>query len=841
VAGRPKLLTRRPRRTGSLDRSRIVDLAGTRPVIALCGAVGSGTSTAAAQIAESGSLPYVWCRLADGYSDARDVVEMIADVLGVKIEPQSRVLDMADQILDLIEAAPHSIVIDAYHLGTADLDRLIAEMSELAGTGVQVVVAGESRPAGLIGLLSPTHIAVLEADDLAFTNDEAISFFALHGGLADDAVRWNGAVGGSPVVLAAGAMNPTAPAAEQLGPLMTRTVEEHPEVGVVLDVAAAIPYVNEALLEVLGVDISSDRFKSLVREVSFLVQHDSYVQLSAEVAELRRNDLPTEQLAKTRKEAGEFLAISDPVTAIEVLIQAGEPESAADVLENHLSEIGVERALNWLYRLPDDLRHRFPPVLAAGRATVEVDTALAVAEARVEVAQDSYARREALYALGSVESFRGELAAAAGAFEAAMRCGADDAEFVERVSGELAGTRWLLGDIVGARASLDGARRTADTRWLAAQLEPFDGGSGNSVEQGAQDTSNALDLAALALTAVLGGDDERASEFAEAAYAHAVRSGGNDLAAAGPVRAWMLLRAGRTDEALLAAAEIERRLGPRHQLGRVHGALIRERCSRDAADTATNERDLRRLRDLRATGYGSIEQLVSLVLASPTHTDEAVAPDGQVPSGVLVTILGNHTVRVDDRVVQRSDWKSKKALAVLTVLALYGRNGARREQIIEGVWPNRPPDKGRTLLRTALSDIRRVLEPGRPPGEPSRFISTNEDRLLLDGLVDVDQVEATVGDDPIAAFALVVRGLADEVIGVDWGEGLEQRVNRLILTSAAAIPESATHEVRIEAFEALIRVEPWNRGHYDALAGLFRETNSEGSAIDVERRWFADD
>jgi hypothetical protein len=228
----------------------------------------------------------------------------------------------------------------------------------------------------------------------------------------------------------------------------------------------------------------------------------------------------------------------------------------------------------------------------------------------------------------------------------------------------------------------------------------------------------------------------------------------------------------------------------------VHGALLRERCSRGSDNAGANERDLRRLRDLRATGYGSIENLVDLVLASNTDAEEGTAPGPEAPSGVLVTILDAHTVQVDGRVVESSDWKSKKALEVLTALALYGRSGARREQIIEEVWPSWPPDKGRTLLRTALSDIRRVLEPGRPPGDKSRFISTNEDRILLDGLVDVDQVEATVLDDPVAAFALVGRGLADEVVGVNWGEGLEQRVERLILTSAAAIPKSADHEVR---------------------------------------------
>lgn len=770
------------------------------------------------------------------------MVEMVAGVLGVEIELRRRVIDLADQLLDLIEAQPHRIVIDDYHLGDGDLDRLIAELSGLVGPGIQIIVAGESRPAGLIGLVPPPQISVLDVGALAFTDAEAVELFALRGGSADDAVRWNHAVDGWPMALAAGAMDPEAPAAQQLEPLVVRAIKADPAIEAIVDVASAVPYITPELLTALGVDVSAERLEALTTAMSFFVDHDAYVQLSGGVAEMHRAKLSAKSLAKLRRDAGRFLADRDPVTAIEILIEAGESETAADVLADHLSEIGVERALNWLYRLPDDLRHRFPPVLAAGRATVEVDTALAVAQARVEAASDSTVKREALYALGSVESFRGELAAAAGAFEAAMRYGADNADFVERVSAELSSTRWLLGDIVGARASLHNAGNTAATRWQSAQLDPFDGGNGGPVADfPGGDVTDALDLSALALRALLEADAERASTLASDAYAAAVASGGNDLAAAGPLRAWTLLRSGRTNEALVVADEMERRLGPRHQLGRVQGALIRERCSRLDGDIEANERDRRRLRDLRATGYGSIEELVDLILTPTADGTSANSSVLSPPTGVVVTLLASHTVRVDGRVVPRSGWKSKKALEVLTALALHGQRGARREEIIEEVWPGRAPDKGRTLLRTALSEIRRVLEPGRPAGEKSKFVSSDEDRISLDGHVDLDHVESILSHDPGEAFRLVTDGLASEVIGAHWGEGLEQRVDRLILTSAGAMPESADHTVRVQALEAQIALEPWSRGHYDNLATLHRDDGNESGASEVERRWFADD
>ena len=45
------------------------------PLVVLTGPEGSGTTSAAAQIATAGDRPPVWCRLAPGYDTAADLVE----------------------------------------------------------------------------------------------------------------------------------------------------------------------------------------------------------------------------------------------------------------------------------------------------------------------------------------------------------------------------------------------------------------------------------------------------------------------------------------------------------------------------------------------------------------------------------------------------------------------------------------------------------------------------------------------------------------------------------------------------------------------------------------------
>lgn len=844
MAGRPRLLTRPPRLHGVLDRPRLRGLARESPLVIVTGAVGSGTTTAAAQIAGLPDGRVAWCRLAAGYDRAADVVAMVTDALapsadgdsgadsGAGDRPASRVVELADRLLTVLESHPVPVVVDDHHLAAdGEVDRLIAECVGLLPDGACFVVAGATRPAGLIGLV-PQAI-VLDAQDLAFDAAEARALFELHGGLPERADVWRAELGGWVTGLVAGAASPASDPSSHLDAMLERVTAGDAALDAVLDVAAAVPYVTPAVLAAVEVDVGADELRDLARRTPLLDESGDAVALADHAARARRERVGPERVAALRARAGRAIADDDPATAIDVLLLADQPEAAADVLADHLSEIGVDRALTWLYRLPAELRRRFPPVLAAGQATVEIDSALAAARERVDTATNDRTRREALFALGSVERHRGELAAAASAFEAAARTAQDDERFAGRVSGELAATRFLLGDLVGARAALAGAPPSPECRWLLAQLDVVE--ERDTAPQPVESAGDAYGAAGASLRRLVAGDVGGALAVAEDGYRLAADTGGDPLAAAGPVLAWCLLRSGRVDDALVVVDEFERRLGPRHQLGRVHGAIVRERISRAGSDRGTHERDVRRLRDLRATGYATVERLADRVLG-PGPSD---AVDHS--AGVRVEVLGVHRALAGDRTVGRGDWKSKKAFEVLTVLAMHGPRGGRREQVIEAVWPGRDPEKGRTLLRTALSEIRRVLEPDRPAGEASRFVEANGDVVRLDGVLDLDRIEASLADDPTTAFEQLSAGLAPEIVDADWASEIAGRVERLTVLAASRVPHGAAHAVRVAALESLISAEPWQREHYDALAALHREHGDDAAAADVERRWFADD
>lgn len=830
VAGRPKLLTRPPRGTDLLARPRL--LTADRPLVVLSGPAGTGTTSAALHQATADGGTIAWCRLAAGYDTAADVVAMVADTLGAEMEPARRVVELADQLLDLFERGPLSVVIDDHHLASdGDVDRVLAECIELLPPDGRIIVAGAARPAGLIGLVPAASREVIGPAELAFGDDEAIELFGLRGAPREAAMAWNMALNGWAQGVAAGAIAPARDPGDHLTALVDGLLEADPTGGRLVDAAASLAYVSAPIASAIGIDIAPGTLTRLAAASPLLVDHDGDVRMVPAAADRRLGELDPGEIARLRMTTADLLASDDPATAIDLFLDADQPERAADVLADHLSEIGVERALTWLYRLPAELRRRFPPVVAAGQATVEVDVALADAERRVEAADTERSRREALFALGSIEAHRGELAAAATAYEAALRASRDDPGTTARIAEELASTRWLLGDTIGARSAVDDLAPTPGSRWLLAQLDVGDG----RMEATDEVVTDALSLAGVALRTLATGDDATARTQAGSAYALAVEGGGEPFVAAAVVRAWVLLRAGELDDALALADDLERRLGPRHQLARVHGAIIRERCSRTGDDRGRHDRDQRRLRDLRSRGYATIEALADLVLGGPVDSSATGA------AAVEVCVLGEHTVRVGDRVVRRSEWRSKKALEVLTVIAAAGPGGARREQVIEAVWPDRDPDKGRTLLRTALSDIRRTLEPDRPAGEASQHLHARDDLLVLAGGLDLDAADAATAEDPAAAFEQLVHGLAPTVADAEWASDWPGRVERLLIRAASSIPDAAEPARRIAALEALVTGEPWQRDHYDRLAQLHRETGDEHAAADVERRWFADE
>jgi DNA-binding SARP family transcriptional activator len=119
-------------------------------------------------------------------------------------------------------------------------------------------------------------------------------------------------------------------------------------------------------------------------------------------------------------------------------------------------------------------------------------------------------------------------------------------------------------------------------------------------------------------------------------------------------------------------------------------------------------------------------ELERLASGDGDHTIAAAAllADLPVDPGPLVRIdmLGPMRLTVGGQPVDRPELRRLRVRTVLALLAV--RGPLRRDQIIDVVWPDADPDGARQSLRTTLSRIRRLLDPGG---------STSHGRLRTDG------------------------------------------------------------------------------------------------------------
>ena len=191
---------------------------------------------------------------------------------------------------------------------------------------------------------------------------------------------------------------------------------------------------------------------------------------------------------------------------------------------------------------------------------------------------------------------------------------------------------------------------------------------------------------------------------------------------------------------------------------------------------------------------------------------------------------------IDGVPLDLSAWKSRKSVEIVRYLAYRG-GACRREEVIEAIWPERPPDKGKALLRNALTEVRAGLEPDRRAGEDSRFLVADRTTVRLDASTDLQDAERAAEG---AALALLRRASLPD-LDAEWAEEISRVRDRLLAEEADRIRRNPAHPDRRLALEALVSLEPWNRTLVDELIVALQEEGDDAGAAAVERRWFEDD
>ena len=159
-------------------------------------------------------------------------------------------------------------------------------------------------------------------------------------------------------------------------------------------------------------------------------------------------------------------------------------------------------------------------------------------------------------------------------------------------------------------------------------------------------------------------------------------------------------------------------------------------------------------------------------------------------------MLGGFALSVDGQAVAGGSWRLRKARTLVKLLALAPGHRLHREQAIEVLWPDRPPDAAANNLHQALHVARRRLGGGEP-----RPLRLADDAIVLgDVWIDVDAFRTQAGEalragEPArarAALALYRGPLLPEDLYEEWTEPhraeLERLRERLVALSGGDAP-----------------------------------------------------
>ena len=213
---------------------------------------------------------------------------------------------------------------------------------------------------------------------------------------------------------------------------------------------------------------------------------------------------------------------------------------------------------------------------------------------------------------------------------------------------------------------------------------------------------------------------------------------------------------------------------------------------------------------------------------------------------------------VAERAGERLELGTVRQRALLGVLALEAGHVVSIDAIVEALWGDDVPDRAEVSVRSYVSNLRRVLEPDRPPRAPPALLVTSGTGYALhagDGAVDalafaaagLRAARAEHDGDPAAALAAADDGLGRwrgpalvDVQAVPFAPGAAARLDggrvRLELVRLRALVDLGDHAGALAGLEARIGGDPLDEA---AVALLMRALYGAGRPADALARFGA--
>lgn len=220
-------------------------------------------------------------------------------------------------------------------------------------------------------------------------------------------------------------------------------------------------------------------------------------------------------------------------------------------------------------------------------------------------------------------------------------------------------------------------------------------------------------------------------------------------------------------------------------------------------------------------------------MTRPVGVTNAANSAGE-PQAIRFELLGGFRVSVASRIVERTEWRLRKAGILVKLLALAREHTLHREQAMDLLWPDLDAKSAANNLHRALHFARRVLDPS-PEVSASQYLVFEGDLLTLcpggSIWVDVDAFESTAASARRSRETSAYRAALDlytgELLPEDRYEPwAEERRRELQTVYLAMLIELGTIYEKQEEFGAAIetiqKVVANEPTHEEAHSGLMR-------------------
>jgi DNA-binding SARP family transcriptional activator/Tfp pilus assembly protein PilF len=197
-----------------------------------------------------------------------------------------------------------------------------------------------------------------------------------------------------------------------------------------------------------------------------------------------------------------------------------------------------------------------------------------------------------------------------------------------------------------------------------------------------------------------------------------------------------------------------------------------------------------------------------------------------MPLPLRVAGLGQFTVWQGRRSIPDSAWPRRKAGELFRFLLLQPQRSAPREVVTEALWPDHSPEAALALLHQSTSALRRILEPDIPDKYASRYLTVENDRVILylppGSATDFDQFSELL---PRAIrnrnFDLLERALAmysgdlfPQDLYADWAAAAREHLLQIYQDGLLALAEAYLSRSQygdcLAACQRVLKLNPWS-------------------------------